>query len=165
MKGKKTQMGYCRDVKVYSSIQILGTQQVIFGAKSDQLVPLETFKSDILICLDGWVGMVREVRSRLTLRFNDGSKVIVGDDLAEELEDVKDKRDAECEFKRYDFYPGQVLFGAVKNVEAGEWSDCSQEVVEKGRHFHFSCFTCKTCKLKSISSFQRNTTQPIKVFD
>ena len=134
MKGRKTQMGYCRDVKVYSSIQILGTQQVIFGAKSDQLVPLETFKSDILICLDGWVGMVREVRSRLTLRFNDGSKVIVGDDLAEELEDVKDKRDAECEFKRYDFYPGQVLFGAVKNVEAGQWSDCSQEVVVARKH-------------------------------
>ena len=48
-------------------------------------------------------------QSRLSLRFSDGSKVVVEDRLAEELEDVKDKRDADCEFKRYDYYPGQVL--------------------------------------------------------
>ena len=29
MQGKSTQRGYCRDVKVYSSIQVIGTNQVM----------------------------------------------------------------------------------------------------------------------------------------
>ena len=51
--------------------------------------------------------------------------MVVTDDLAEELDDIRDKRDPECEFKRYDFYPGQVLFGAIRNLESGSWSECS----------------------------------------
>jgi len=129
VKGKKTQMGYCKNVKVFSSVQIIGTSQVVFGVGSEELVPLEQFKSEILICLDGWVGMVRNVQSNLSLRFSDGSKVVVTDDLAEELDDIRDKRDPECEFKRYDFYPGQVLFGAIRNLESGSWSECSPEIL------------------------------------
>ena len=101
--------------------------KVIFGINSSSLVSLETFKTDILITLDGWVGMVRDVKSTLALRFSDGSCVVVEDRLAEELEDVKDKRDEDCEFKRYDYYPGQVLCGPVRQVEEGQWSDCSQD--------------------------------------
>ena len=108
--------------------------QVIFGINSSNLVPLETFKTDILITLNGWVGMVRDVKSRLSLRFSDGSKVVVEDRLAEELEDVKDKRDADCEFKRYDYYPGQVLCGPVKLVEEGQWSDCTGDLAAARRH-------------------------------
>ena len=126
--GKSTQRGYCRAVTVYSSVQVIGTSQVIYGIKSNLLTPLEAFKSDILICLDSWVGMVRNVKSRLTVRFTDGSKVIIDDDVAEELDDIRDKRDPECEFKRYDFYPGQILFGPVRLAESGEWLECSTEV-------------------------------------
>ena len=32
MKGKKTQMGYCKNVKVFSSVQIIGTSQVSLNA-------------------------------------------------------------------------------------------------------------------------------------
>ena len=49
--------------------------------QSEDLTPLEAFKSDILIGLDGWVGMVRNVKSKLTLRFSDGSKVVVDDEV------------------------------------------------------------------------------------
>ena len=103
--------------------------KVIFGINSSSLVSLETFKTDILITLDGWVGMVRDVKSSLALRFSDGSSVVVPDRLAEELEDVKDKRDEDCEFKRYDYYPGQVLCGPIRQVEEGQWSDCSQDLL------------------------------------
>ena len=151
-KNKKSQLGYCRNVKVFSSNQILGTQQVIFGVKSELLTPLETYKTDILLCLDGWVGTVREVRSKLTLRFNDGSKVVVDNDAAEELEDVRDKRDEDSEFKRPGFYPGQVLFGAVKNLEEGEWSDCSQEVLvaRKGKPFKAFKVTVEDINIVSL---------------
>ena len=103
--------------------------KVIFGVKSEDLAPLEQFKTDILIGLDGWVGMVRNVKSNLTLRFTDGSKVVVNDEVAEGLDDIRDKRDPECEFKRYDFYPGQILFGPVKLLEAGTWSECSPDLL------------------------------------
>ena len=140
MKGQKTQMGYCRSVKVLSSVQIMGSKQVIFGVKSDQLVPLQTFKEDILIVLDGWVGMVKEVKARLTLRFHDGSKVVVSEEVAEDLEDIRDKRDEDCEFKRYDYYPGQVLMGTVKAVESGDWSDVSPEMVITRKHKPYRMF-------------------------
>jgi hypothetical protein len=42
--------------------------KVIYGVKSSDLVPLEEFKTDILVCKEGWVGMVRSVKARLTLR-------------------------------------------------------------------------------------------------
>jgi len=134
VQGKNTQRGYCRDVKVYSSVQVIGTNQVIFGVKSEDLTPLEAFKSDILICMDGWVGMVRTVKSKLTLRFTDGSKVIVDDEVAEDLDDIRDKRDPECEFKRYDFYPGQILFGPVRSLEGGQWIECSQDIQTARKH-------------------------------
>eukprot|EP00092_Neocalanus_flemingeri_P034351 GFUD01037358.1.p1 GENE.GFUD01037358.1~~GFUD01037358.1.p1 ORF type:complete len:1189 (+),score=379.97 GFUD01037358.1:41-3607(+) len=134
VQGKNTQRGYCRDVKVYSSVQVIGTNQVIFGVKSEDLTPLEAFKTDILICMDGWVGMVRTVKSKLTLRFIDGSKVTVDDEVAEDLDDIRDKRDPECEFKRYDFYPGQILFGPVKSLEGGGWIECSQEIQTARKH-------------------------------
>jgi hypothetical protein len=34
----------------------------------------------------------------------------------------------ECEFKRYDFYPGQVLRGPLKIFEDGEFENCTQEL-------------------------------------
>ena len=125
--------------------------KVIFGINSSSLVPLETFKTDILITLDGWVGMVRDVKSRLSLRFSDGSKVVVEDSLAEELEDVKDKRDADCEFKRYDYYPGQVLCGPVKLVEEGQWSDCSQEMSAARKHKQNKTFKMTVEEINFVS--------------
>ena len=47
---------------------ICSTIQVVFGVKSEDLLPLEQFKSEILICKDGWVGFVRTVKAILTLR-------------------------------------------------------------------------------------------------
>ena len=41
IKGKDTQRGYCRDIKVTASVQVVGTKQVIPNVKSEHLVPLE----------------------------------------------------------------------------------------------------------------------------
>lgn len=134
VKGRDTQRGYCRNINVFASVQIMGTKQVIFGVESKDLTPLEQFTSDVLVCLDGWVGMIRTVNSKLTVRFSDGSKVILDDSVAEDLEDIRDKRDPECEFKRYDFYPGQVLFGGIRMMEEGKWLECSKELVNNRKN-------------------------------
>ena len=138
IRGRETQRGYCRQVNVHASCQIVGTNQVIYGISSHDLVPLEQFTLDVAVCLDEWVGMIRQVKSNITVKFiqpgasqspRDNPKksstepntnvigennsddnryaetmCIVSDIVAEELEDVIDKRDNECEFKRYDFY-------------------------------------------------------------
>ena len=42
--------------------------------------------------------------------------------------DITDKRDDDCEFKRYDFYPGQVLSGQLKDFELANFTFCSEEM-------------------------------------
>ena len=43
--------GYCRETNVRASIEIVGTQQVIFDVDSKDLVPLEEFTVDVAVCL------------------------------------------------------------------------------------------------------------------
>ena len=49
--GKDTQRGYCRETNVRASVEIVGTQQVIFDVDSKDLVPLEEFTVDVAVCL------------------------------------------------------------------------------------------------------------------
>ena len=43
--------GYCRDVNVRASVEIVGTQQVVFDVDSKDLNPLEEFTVDVAVCL------------------------------------------------------------------------------------------------------------------
>lgn len=126
--GKDTQRGYCRDVSVHASVEIVGTQQVVFGVDSKDLVPLEDFTVDVAVCLDSWVGMIKTINSTVALKFTDGSICELSDEVAEDLEDVLDKRDCDCEFKRYDFYPGQVLSGPIKLFETANFTHITDEM-------------------------------------
>ena len=77
---------------------------------------------------DSWIGMIKSISSTITLKFTDGSTCEMSDEDAIELEDVLDKRDADCEFKRYDFYPGQVLSGPLKAFESANFSHTSEDM-------------------------------------
>ena len=50
-------------------------------------------------------------------RFADGSKVVAEDSYASDLEDVFARKENDSQFRRYDFYPGQILFGPGKILE------------------------------------------------
>ena len=67
--------------------------QIIFGVDSKDLIPLEDFTVDVAVCLGAWVGMVRHIKSKVRVKFHDGSIVCIDDHVAEELEDIFDKRD------------------------------------------------------------------------
>lgn len=41
IKGKDTQRGYCRDIKVTACVQVMGSKHIILNVDSEQLVPLE----------------------------------------------------------------------------------------------------------------------------
>lgn len=130
IKGKDTQRGYCRDIKVTACVQVVGTKQVIPSVKSENLVPLEEFATDIAACLDSWVGGIKTVHSKLLIQCSDGSRCIINDIEASFLEDFNEKRDCECEFRGNggDFYPGQTLWGPLHCLEEAEWIHCTKEL-------------------------------------
>ncbi|XP_042893465.1 (E3-independent) E2 ubiquitin-conjugating enzyme-like isoform X2 [Penaeus japonicus] len=121
IRGKDTQRGYCRQVHVTSSVQIVGTKLVILNVDSNDLTPLEEFTTDIAVALDSWVGMVHMVKCRLVMLCADGSRCVMSDSEALELDDMRDSRDRDSEFRRYDFYPGQQLVGCARAFEGVEW--------------------------------------------
>jgi hypothetical protein len=57
---------------------------------------LEDFTVDVAVCLGAWVGMVRHIKSKVRVKFHDGSICSLDDHVAEELEDIFDKRDEVC---------------------------------------------------------------------
>ncbi|KAH6943253.1 hypothetical protein HPB50_017979 [Hyalomma asiaticum] len=107
VKGKDTQLGYCRNTEVVATIQVLGTNCVISNVNSVDLVPLERFSQDVAIYLDSWVGMVQSFKTELTVRFPDGS--------------------TRPEFKEEGFYKGQRLYGPMRCFEAARWLNCTKE--------------------------------------
>ena len=60
--------------------------------------------------------------------------------------DITDKRDDDCEFKRYDFYPGQVLSGQLKDFELANFTFCSEEMKNLR---NASDSKMKSCNLKA----------------
>ena len=60
--------------------------------------------------------------------------------------DITDKRDDDCEFKRYDFYPGQVLSGQLKDFELANFTFCSEEMKNLR---NASNSKMKSCNLKA----------------
>ncbi|KAB7494614.1 (E3-independent) E2 ubiquitin-conjugating enzyme UBE2O [Armadillidium nasatum] len=127
IKGKDTQRGYCRQVHVAASVQVVGTKFVIININSNSLTPLEEFTTDIAVALDSWVGMVNMVKCKIKMVTSDGSKCVLSDHEALDLDDVRDTRDRDSEFRRYDFYPGQQLVGPSRIFEDAEWTFKSKE--------------------------------------
>lgn len=53
----------------------------------------QEFTTDIAVALDSWVGMVHMVKCRLVMVSGDGSRCIMSDGEALELDDLRDTRD------------------------------------------------------------------------
>ncbi|CAG2058900.1 unnamed protein product, partial [Timema podura] len=90
----------------------------------------QEFATDIVACLDSWVGGIKTVHSKLLLQCADGSRCIVNDIEACGLVDFNEKRDCECEFpsRREEFYPGQTLYGPLHVLEDAQWIHCTKEL-------------------------------------
>ncbi len=72
---------------------------------------------------------------------------------AEELEDLLNTRDEESEFRRYDFYPGQVLSGPLRVYAKGNFSHKTEDMEKalksekKGRAYRAVVLRCKATSL------------------
>ncbi|XP_054717726.1 (E3-independent) E2 ubiquitin-conjugating enzyme-like isoform X2 [Uloborus diversus] len=121
VKGKDTQLGYCRYTVVKADVQVIGTKQVVVGVDSKDLVPMEEFAADVAVFKDSWVGMIKSIKTELTLRCYDGSRCIMSDVDAFDMDDILDRRERASEFKKYSFYPGQQLWGPSYCFQRVKW--------------------------------------------
>ncbi|XP_012284283.1 (E3-independent) E2 ubiquitin-conjugating enzyme UBE2O [Orussus abietinus] len=132
IKGKDTQRGYCRDIELTACVQVIGTKQVLTDIKSEDLVPLEEFATDIAVCLNSWVGGINMVHFKLWLATPDGSRCVVNEKDARILEQFEEKHDNDKDFPHSsEFYPGQSLWGPVHCLEDAVWIQCTKEMKAK----------------------------------
>ncbi|XP_032676891.1 (E3-independent) E2 ubiquitin-conjugating enzyme UBE2O isoform X1 [Odontomachus brunneus] len=141
IKGKDTQRGYCRDIELTACVQVIGTKQVLTDIKSEDLIPLQEFATDMAVCMDSWVGGIRMTHCKLWLVTPDGSHCVVNEMNSYVLGQLEETRDNvrlnSQSFKDNDFphstefYPGQSLWGPVHCLEEAQWIQCTKEMKAK----------------------------------
>lgn len=132
IKGKDTQRGYCRDIELTACVQVIGTKQVLTNIRSEDLVPLEEFATDIAVCMDSWVGGIKMANFKLWLTTPDGSRCVINETDSRVLGQLEERRDNDNDFPHSsEFYPGQSLWGPVHCLEDAQWITCTKEMKAK----------------------------------
>ncbi|XP_043488400.1 (E3-independent) E2 ubiquitin-conjugating enzyme UBE2O [Polistes fuscatus] len=132
IKGKDTQRGYCRDIELTACIQIIGTKQVLTNIKSEDLVPLEEFATEIAVCMDSWVGGIKMTHFKVWVATPDGSRCVINEMDSRALGQLEEKRDNDNDFPHStEFYPGQSLWGPIHCLEQAQWIHCTKEMKAK----------------------------------
>ncbi|XP_012526593.1 (E3-independent) E2 ubiquitin-conjugating enzyme isoform X1 [Monomorium pharaonis] len=132
IKGKDTQRGYCRDVELTACVQVIGTKQVLTDIKSEDLIPLQEFATDMAVCMDSWVGGIRMMHVKLWLVTPDGSHCVINDMDSCVLGQLEEARDSDNDFPHpTEFYPGQSLWGPIHCLEEAQWIQCTKEMKAK----------------------------------
>ncbi|XP_076170493.1 (E3-independent) E2 ubiquitin-conjugating enzyme UBE2O [Ptiloglossa arizonensis] len=132
IKGKDTQRGYCRDIELTACVQVIGSKQVLTSIRSEDLVPLEEFATDIAVCMDSWVGGIKMAHYKLWLTTPDGSRCVINELDSRVFGLVEEKRDNDNDFPHSsEFYPGQSLWGPVQCLEDAQWITCTKEMKAK----------------------------------
>nr|XP_040565995.1 LOW QUALITY PROTEIN: (E3-independent) E2 ubiquitin-conjugating enzyme UBE2O-like [Lepeophtheirus salmonis] len=130
--GKRSQTGYCREIKVRTSAAIkCSNDRVIYDINSEDLKPIQSFLTNSAVCLGPWVGVIRKVKLNVALAFHDDiSRCVVDDNVISTFDDVNDKEQKITLFKRLDYYPGMILTGPLREFEGAEWFSCSDKLKE-----------------------------------
>lgn len=132
IKGKDTQRGYCRDIELTACVQVIGTKQILTDIKSEDLIPLQEFATDMAVCMDSWVGGIRMTHFKLWLVTPDGSHCVINEMDSCVLGQLEETRDNDNDFPHStEFYPGQSLWGPVHCLEDAQWIQCTKEMKSK----------------------------------
>lgn len=82
---------------------------------------------EVAVYLDTWIGVIRDMKYRLHLKFADNSTCEVDSTLI--LEHFDDVRRGFDSFHTTDvFYPGQKLRGPMKFLKNADWTFCSDDM-------------------------------------
>ena len=114
--------GFCSSTKIMATIKILGTNKVIENVDSNNLEMLCNISEDTICLLDSWLGYVKEVEFKITLKCRDGSLLTVSDlDISEFVDLLTQRENNDSEFNRDDYYIGQQLYGPKRYLKNGHW--------------------------------------------
>ncbi|CAG2159902.1 unnamed protein product [Oppiella nova] len=114
--------GFCRDIRILTAIKILGTDKVIENVDTNDMQMLLNISEDTICLLDSWIGYVKEVNLKVTLKCIDGSLLVIDDIDISEFEDLLTQRESnDTEFSRDDYYIGQQLFGPKHHLKNAKW--------------------------------------------
>ncbi|XP_054155323.1 (E3-independent) E2 ubiquitin-conjugating enzyme-like isoform X2 [Oppia nitens] len=114
--------GFCQSSKIWTTVKILGTNKVIENVDSNELQMLSGITTDSLCLLDSWIGYVKEIYRKITLKCCDGSLLVVDDLDISEFTDLLTQRDNDdSEFNREEYYIGQQLLGPKSHLKNAKW--------------------------------------------
>lgn len=108
-------------LRVYCSLQVLGTNKVIEGVKTSELRRLTPICNDIIVLYNGWIGYNHENSYTVCLESADGSKCRIADDLLDRLEDAQDARPIGSEFDEGIPYVGQQFLAKRNTLNLADW--------------------------------------------
>ena len=138
--------GFCKSTKIFTTIKILGTNKVIENIDSNDLEMLSNITEDTICLLDSWLGYVKEVNRRITLKCNDGSLLWIYDLDISEFEDLlTERQNNDSEFNRDDYYIGQQLYGPKKDLKNANWISQSTRM----KHF-MNCSAFRHSKINVV---------------
>ncbi|CAG2120223.1 unnamed protein product, partial [Medioppia subpectinata] len=121
--------GFCRSTRILTTIKILGTDKVIENVDTNDMEMLLSLSAETICLLDSWIGYVKEVNLKLTLKCVDGSLLTIDDVDISDFEDLLTQRESnDTEFSRDDYYIGQQLFGPKSDLKNAQWSHQTKQM-------------------------------------
>lgn len=127
---QKAEFGYCKDIEMTTTIKILGTNKVIENIDCMELLCLtDNIVPDSLCVFDSWIGYIRNIRLKMTLKCADGSLCVVNDEDLDNFVDLFVNPDGKIsDFEKDDFYVGQLLYGPKKDLKNAKWINQTQKM-------------------------------------
>lgn len=119
--GKDGQLGYCRSTEVFAVVKVLGTDVLISGVNSVDLLPHRRLREYMLVFYDAKLWSVLDITTELSLRFADGSMCVLSTDAARELEDVIDRKPPNSWARYMNFYKNQRVCGPMRVFRGARW--------------------------------------------
>ncbi|KAK5643443.1 hypothetical protein RI129_007288 [Pyrocoelia pectoralis] len=143
--GTETKMGYCKEVKQFATVQIVGTDKIIERVSSQRLNDVSQFGNYVIVYLDNKYGEIRGINNKIKMQSTCGSTVEVFSSINHDVQDFwLSKRN-----RKYFgiLYPGQEVICTPNNLEQPQWLKRS-----------------KTMK-RSMKTRQRFTVQKVEPLD
>ncbi|TRY69586.1 hypothetical protein TCAL_05230 [Tigriopus californicus] len=112
-----------------------GTVRVAWHPKGHEQVVPETseFNADVVVCYESWIGVIKSVNNKITLKLSDGSLCKLSEEFVDSLENLCEDRDEDCQFKGFEYFPGLVLKGPKSIYEKGEFLLKSPDYAKKAK--------------------------------
>nr|XP_032822964.1 (E3-independent) E2 ubiquitin-conjugating enzyme [Petromyzon marinus] len=133
----EAQSGTVLDVKVYCTVVLLGSGEMIYPVNTRDLTYFTPYAYGDYVEMDCWLGRVLDVKSQLIIRLSNGARCAMSVDDACKLQDLNPHpSDSGVFFSEHSgFYPSQLLIGPSKSFANVQWLSGVKPVIRKKSNF------------------------------